>query len=149
VIEPVIWFKQTIGHACGSIGVLHSVVNGPAKFFIQPDSTFAKIRSAAIPLKIHDRAKMLYDNKEFEIAHQSVAEIGDTTAPSAAEGDRYVIPSLICLISPEGMLIYYFRLGQHFISFIKEDGRLWELEGSRVSSYPFPITLHHNMLKAT
>lgn len=28
--EPVIWFKQTIGHACGSIGLLHSLVNGPA-----------------------------------------------------------------------------------------------------------------------
>ena len=26
--EPVIWFKQTIGNACGSIGLLHSVING-------------------------------------------------------------------------------------------------------------------------
>lgn len=92
---------------------------------------------------------MLYDNKDFEVAHQSVAEIGDTSAPSAAEGDRYVIPSLICLISAKGVLIYHFRLGQHFISFIKEDGRLWELEGSRVSFYPFHIALHHNMLMTT
>ena len=33
---------------------------------------------------------MLYDNKEFEIAHQSVAELGDTAAPSASEGDRFI-----------------------------------------------------------
>jgi ubiquitin carboxyl-terminal hydrolase L3 len=39
---------------------------------------------------MHDRAKMLYDNKDFEIAHQSVAEMGDTKAPSASEGDRFV-----------------------------------------------------------
>ncbi|TGO07024.1 hypothetical protein BTUL_0345g00010 [Botrytis tulipae] len=29
--EPVIWFKQTIGHACGSIGLLHCLINGPTK----------------------------------------------------------------------------------------------------------------------
>ncbi|CBF87294.1 uncharacterized protein ANIA_11218 [Aspergillus nidulans FGSC A4] len=28
--EPVIWYKQTIGHACGLIGLLHSLFNGPA-----------------------------------------------------------------------------------------------------------------------
>jgi ubiquitin carboxyl-terminal hydrolase L3 len=39
---------------------------------------------------MHDRAKMLYDNQEFETAHQSVAELGDTEAPSASEGDRSV-----------------------------------------------------------
>ena len=54
---------------------------------------------------------MLYDSREFEDAHQSVAEMGDTAAPSAEEGDR---------------------LGQHFVAFVKGDeGKLWELEGSR------------------
>jgi len=32
--EPVIWYKQTIGNACGLIGLLHGVSNGPAKSFI-------------------------------------------------------------------------------------------------------------------
>ncbi|RDL30333.1 Ubiquitin carboxyl-terminal hydrolase [Venustampulla echinocandica] len=109
--EPVVWFKQTIGHACGSIGLLHCLINGPAKDYILPDSTLMKLREQAIPLKMDDRAKMLYDSKEFEDAHQSVAEMGDTIAPSAAEADR---------------------LPQHFVAFIKGgDGRLWELEGGR------------------
>lgn len=43
---------------------------------------------------MNDRAQMLYDNKEFEVAHQSVAEVGDTKAPSASEGDRSVFLSL-------------------------------------------------------
>lgn len=58
-----------------------------------------------------ERAQMLYDSKEFEVAHQSVAELGDTLPPDAAGGDK---------------------LGQHFVAFVKgDDGRLWELEGSR------------------
>lgn len=64
---------------------------------------------------IEDRAKHLYDSKEFETSHQSVAAMGDTTAPSAEDGDR---------------------LGQHFVAFVKgKNGHLYELEGSRVSCY--------------
>jgi ubiquitin carboxyl-terminal hydrolase L3 len=108
--EPVVWFKQTIGHACGSIGLLHCMINGPAKSYLSDGSIAARLREAAIPLRMEDRAQMLYDSEEFEVAHQAVAEVGDTAAPSAAEGDR---------------------LGQHFVAFVKEGGRLWELEGSR------------------
>ncbi|PSS03529.1 ubiquitin carboxyl-terminal hydrolase [Coniella lustricola] len=107
--EPVIWFKQTIGHACGSIGLLHSVINGPASDFILPGSHLEKIRTDAIPLKIAERAQMLYDCQPFEAAHAAVAPLGDTTA---------LDPAL--------------QNGLHFVSFVKaEDGHLWELEGSR------------------
>jgi ubiquitin carboxyl-terminal hydrolase L3 len=108
--EPVIWFKQIIGHACGSIGLVHCLLNGPAKEFIKPGSILAKLREEAIPLGMAERAQRLYDSEEFEEAHQSVAELGDTAAPSAEEGDK---------------------LGGHFVAFLKEDGKLWELEGDR------------------
>ena len=108
--EPVVWFKQTIGHACGSIGLIHCLMNGPAKNYLEKGSLVDRLREQAIPLGMEERAMMLYENKEFEEAHQSVAEMGDTRAPSAEEGDK---------------------LGQHFVAFVKEDGRLWELEGSR------------------
>jgi Ubiquitin carboxyl-terminal hydrolase, family 1 len=32
--EPVLWYRQTIGNACGLMGLLHAVSNGPAKDFI-------------------------------------------------------------------------------------------------------------------
>jgi ubiquitin carboxyl-terminal hydrolase L3 len=32
--EPVVWFKQTIRNACGLMGLLHAVSNGPARGFI-------------------------------------------------------------------------------------------------------------------
>lgn len=106
--EPVIWFKQTIGHACGSIGLLHCVINGPAVDFVKPDSDFATIRRLAIPLDMTKRAEMLYNNEPFEIAHKSVEEAGQShTSP----GDG--------------------RDGGHFVSFVKSGGKLWELEGDR------------------
>jgi ubiquitin carboxyl-terminal hydrolase L3 len=108
--EPVVWFKQTIGHACGSYGLTHLAINGPARHFVEPGSILARIREEALPLKMEERAKYLYDNKEFEEAHQSVAELGDTVAPDAEGGNE----------------------AGHFIAFIKgDDGKLWELEGSR------------------
>ncbi|PYH46453.1 ubiquitin carboxyl-terminal hydrolase [Aspergillus saccharolyticus JOP 1030-1] len=106
--EPVIWFKQTIGHACGSIGLLHSLINGPAVDFIKPGSDLAAIRSLAIPLDMNKRAKMLYNSEAFELAHKSVEQAGDS----------YVDPTCE-------------REGGHFVSFVKSGGKLWELEGSR------------------
>ena len=32
--EEVMWYKQTIGNACGLIGLLHGVTNGVAKEYI-------------------------------------------------------------------------------------------------------------------
>jgi ubiquitin carboxyl-terminal hydrolase L3 len=32
--EPVMWYKQTIGNACGLMGLLHAVSNGPTKDFV-------------------------------------------------------------------------------------------------------------------
>ncbi|KAI1136991.1 putative ubiquitin carboxyl-terminal hydrolase [Hypoxylon sp. FL0543] len=105
--EPVIWFKQTIGNACGSIGFLHCAINGPAAEYIKPGSDLDKIRRDAIPLKMKERAELLYNSVPFEEAHQSCVHLGDTV-PSSED-----------------------HLGQHFVAFVKANGRLWELEGSR------------------
>ena len=107
--EPVIWFKQTIGHACGSIGLLHSVINGPAVDFIKPGSDLATIRNLAVPLDMTKRARMLYNSEPFEHAHKSVEQAGDSAADPTGEKE-----------------------GGHFVSFVKSGGKLWELEGSRM-----------------
>ncbi|KLJ06318.1 ubiquitin thiolesterase [Blastomyces silverae] len=108
--EPVLWFQQTIGEACGSIGLIHCVLNGPAKFHLVGGSWLARIKDEAVDLGMDERAKLLYDSHELEVAHQSVAEMGDSRMPS---------------LNGEG------HTGQHFVAFVKEGGKLWELEGSR------------------
>lgn len=59
---------------------------------------------------MEERARLLYDSLELETAHQSVAEMGDTEAPGMDGAGHQ---------------------GQHFVAFVKEGGKLWELEGSR------------------
>ncbi|MCJ1432881.1 ubiquitinyl hydrolase 1 [Xylographa pallens] len=106
--EPVIWFKQTIRHSCGLIGLLHSVSNGGARQYIQKESTLDKLLKEAIPLKPAPRASVLYESEALVAAHRSAAQIGDTEAPPA-EDEKDL---------------------QHFISYVKaDDGHLWELEG--------------------
>lgn len=105
--EPVIWFQQTIGHACGLYALIHSVGNGPAKRFVNEQSLLGRLLEEARPLKPVPRADVLYNSAELEKAHMSVAFKGDSAAPMASEPNGY-----------------------HFISFVKgDDGHLYELEG--------------------
>ena len=105
--EPVMWFRQTIGHACGSIGALHAVSNGGARAFIQRNSDLDKLLDAAVSLKPKERADLLYNSAELEAAHTAAAQMGDSEAPPASDPNY-----------------------NHFIAFVRaDDGNLWELEG--------------------
>ncbi len=105
--EPVIWFKQTIGHACGLIGLLHAVSNGGAKQYVKQGSDLDNLLKEAVPMKTEARASLLYHSRALELAHHSAALKGDTAAPPAEDENEF-----------------------HFICFVKgDDGHLWELNG--------------------
>ncbi|KAI9686166.1 MAG: ubiquitinyl hydrolase 1 [Bathelium mastoideum] len=107
--EEVVWFKQTIGNACGLIGVLHAVSNGQARNHIEANTELAKLLSEAIPLDPVKRADLLSNSNAIETAHQAAAATGDTAAPSADES-----------------------IDLHFVCFVKsQKGQLWELDGRR------------------
>lgn len=107
--EDVVWYKQTIGNACGLIGLLHGVSNGQARTFIQPDSGLDKLLKDAIPLKPVQRADLLYESQALESAHQAAASGGDTAAPSADD-----------------------NVDLHYVCFVKsQNNHLWEMDGRR------------------
>jgi ubiquitin carboxyl-terminal hydrolase L3 len=126
--EEVVWYKQTIGNACGLIGLLHGVSNGTARSNIgklhvlsemvstrqltlcaASDSNLAKLLSDAIPLKPIERAGLLYDSEALESAHQAAATGGDTSAPAADD-----------------------NVDLHYVCFVKsQNNNLWELDGRR------------------
>ena len=111
--EAILWFKQTIPGACGSIGLLHCVLNGPARKYVIPGSTLDDIRTKALPLKMVERAQLLEDSQELEDAHQAAAQLGQSEVLYEELGHKS---------------------GNHFLAFVKgDDGRLWELEGSRMN----------------
>jgi len=107
--EEVVWYKQTIGNACGLIGLLHGVSNGQARDFIQPGSDLAKLVEQATPLDPSQRAQLLYDSHALEAAHQGAASGGDTSAPTAED-----------------------NVDLHYVCFVKSrTGHLWEMDGRR------------------
>ncbi|KAI9696354.1 MAG: ubiquitinyl hydrolase 1 [Bogoriella megaspora] len=107
--EEVVWYKQTIGNACGLIGVLHAVSNGEAREYIVPGSDLDKLLSEAISLEPAKRADLLATSNAIETAHQAAAQTGDTAPPSANDS-----------------------VDLHFVCFVKsQEGHLWELDGRR------------------
>lgn len=105
--QPVTWFRQTIGNACGLYALIHAVGNGESRKYVEDDSLMDRLLREAEPLRWEPRADVLYKSEELEEAHMKAAREGDTAAPPAEE-----------------------RPGYHFIAFVKgKDGHLWELEG--------------------
>jgi ubiquitin carboxyl-terminal hydrolase L3 len=126
--EPVMWYRQTIGNACGLMGLLHAISNGAAKDFVgtasvnglllqlltyahlEPQSDLAKLIHDAIPLAPTERADLLYSSEVLEHAHQNAASQGQTNAPDAED-----------------------NVDLHYVCFVKDqnNNHLWELDGRR------------------
>ena len=107
--EPVMFYHQTIGHACGLIGLLHCTTNGTAADLIQEGSDLDQLVKNTTHLKPTERAQFLHDSDMLEKTHATAAATGDTAAPPLGEDP-----------------------GHAFIAFVKgKDGHLWELEGRR------------------
>lgn len=108
--EEVVWYKQTIGNACGLIGLLHGVSNGKAREFVQPGSELDKFIQAAVPLAPRERATLIEESDALERAHAAAAAGGDTAAPSAEDD-----------------------VDLHYVCFVKSEasGNLWEMDGRR------------------
>ena len=105
--EPVIWFRQTIGNACGLYALIHAIGNGSASEFVEKGSTIDELLTEALPLKPWPRADVFYHSEALEKAHMACAVKGDSPAPAAED-----------------------KVGYHFITFVKgKDGHLYELEG--------------------
>ncbi|KAI0022341.1 putative ubiquitin carboxyl-terminal hydrolase [Xylariomycetidae sp. FL0641] len=107
--EPVVWWKQTIRNACGLMGLLHAVANGPARGFVEPDSDLDKLIKTAIPLAPRERSDLLEKTPALASAHHEAATQGQTAAPDAQDD-----------------------VDLHYVCFVKtEDNTLWELDGRR------------------
>ncbi|CAG8653663.1 8325_t:CDS:2 [Paraglomus occultum] len=104
ISSDLIFYKQTISNACGTIGLLHSLansldvsqVNGPLKSLIE------KTKDASP----EERAKILEEDDGLAEAHKSAGEAGQTRAPRPDEDVKL-----------------------HFICFSQKNGRLYELDG--------------------
>lgn len=62
--EGVVWFRQTIRNACGLMGLLHAVANGPARSFI----------GMSILFFLRDHCYCSYDARDIHHTHDDVPQ---------------------------------------------------------------------------
>nr|ACU16915.1 unknown [Glycine max] len=122
----VYFMKQTVGNACGTIGLLHALGNLTSEVKLVEGSFFDNFFKSTASLDPLQRATFLENDKEMEVAHLVAATAGDTEASDNATA--------------------------HFICFACVDDELYELDGRKsvpISHGPSsPSTLLRDAAKA-
>jgi ubiquitin carboxyl-terminal hydrolase L3 len=115
-----VWFmKQRIGNACGTVGILHSLLNaGPTVLdaSLRQDSWLAQFRTAttAIDSDAIHKAELLENDPIISTLHDTA------TSDAANATDR-------------GQLDDHDNLITHFIALVRVNGNLYECDGRKQS----------------
>ncbi|CAD6585697.1 MAG: ubiquitinyl hydrolase 1 [Cyphobasidiales sp. Tagirdzhanova-0007] len=94
--KDIMWFKQTIGNACGTMGILHAVANSPIN--LDPSSALAKIFEDCKTKTPLERATYLEQSAAVESAHSKAAQEGQTEAPAS---DNHTDLHFSCFVAAE------------------------------------------------
>ncbi|KAI0595068.1 putative ubiquitin carboxyl-terminal hydrolase [Biscogniauxia sp. FL1348] len=125
--EPVMWWRQTIRNACGLMGLLHAVANGPARGFIEPNTTLSDLLARSVPLPPRERSALLEKVPALATAHHEAASQGQTVAPDAQDDvDLHYVCFVKTLDGEQAG-----GVANSDSSNSKGAGTLWELDGRR------------------
>ncbi|KAL6903799.1 hypothetical protein ACP4OV_004612 [Aristida adscensionis] len=123
--KNVYFTKQTIGNACGTVGIIHALGNAASKIKLGEGSYFDRFYKQTADMDPIQRAAFLEEDQEMENAHSVAVTAGDTEAK-------------------DGVI-------EHYVCFSCVDGELYELDGMK--SQPLlhgpssPDTLLHDAAK--
>ncbi|KAG1959967.1 ubiquitin carboxyl-terminal hydrolase isozyme L3 isoform X1 [Pimephales promelas] len=112
VSSDVYFMKQTIGNACGTIGLIHAVANNQRHLEFEPNSPLKAFLLQSAKMSPEEKAAFLEKDESIRVTHESSAQEGQTEAPGLDE-----------------------KVDLHFIAFVNVEGNLYELDGRK----PFPI----------
>mmetsp|Transcript_33919 Transcript_33919/g.61235 ORF Transcript_33919/g.61235 Transcript_33919/m.61235 type:complete len:234 (-) Transcript_33919:288-989(-) len=122
------FLKQSIGNACGTIAVLHSIYNNLGRIQLEPGSFLDRFLKASRDLSPDARAELLAcppaDLDDLSRAHAIAAGEGDSTVPSATDD-----------------------INLHFVAFVEVDGKLWQFDGRRGAPVFHGTTSDETLLK--
>ncbi|CAK9224314.1 unnamed protein product [Sphagnum troendelagicum] len=107
VSEKVYFLKQTVGNACGTIGLLHAIGNNLSQLELAEGSYLQRFFKSTASMSPLERATFLENDTELEGAHSLAASAGDTPPDSTASVDL------------------------HFVCFVCVDGGLYEMDGRK------------------
>ena len=107
--EGVYFMRQTVENACGTIAVLHALVNlaSSGTCVFEPSSFVGRMLSQTSGLSYEGRGAWLEADAEIESAHIDSETLGQSQVHEPGEVDT------------------------HFIAFIHARGRIFELDGRR------------------
>uniref|UniRef100_A0A453P7F5 Ubiquitin carboxyl-terminal hydrolase n=1 Tax=Aegilops tauschii subsp. strangulata TaxID=200361 RepID=A0A453P7F5_AEGTS len=103
--KKVYFTKQTVGNACGTVGVIHAIGNAASDIKLVEGSYFDRFYKQTADMDPVQRAVFLEEDDEMEGAHSVAATAGDT--------DVNV------------------EVNEHFVCFSCVDGELYELDGRK------------------
>ncbi|XP_040989407.1 ubiquitin carboxyl-terminal hydrolase 3-like [Juglans microcarpa x Juglans regia] len=101
--SKVYFMKQTVGNACGTIGLLHAVGNITSEIKLLEGSFLDRFFKTTATMDPLERASFLENDREMEVAHSVAATAGETEASD--------------------------NVDTHFICFTCVNGELYELDG--------------------
>uniref|UniRef100_A0A7S0NK07 Ubiquitin carboxyl-terminal hydrolase n=1 Tax=Micromonas pusilla TaxID=38833 RepID=A0A7S0NK07_MICPS len=121
-----VWFtRQTIGNACGTIGVLHAVANTLNEYSVADDSWFGRFFAATRAMTPGERAAHLEADDSLEAAHAGAASsVASSTATPSPERE----------------------VDLHFVALVHVDGGLYELDGRRDAPFRHGDTARESFL---
>ncbi|KAM7255926.1 hypothetical protein ACFE04_011667 [Oxalis oulophora] len=103
--SKVYFMKQTVGNACGTVGLLHAVGNVTSEIKLSEGSYLDRFFTSTANMNPLERAKFLENDGEMEVAHSVAATAGETEASD--------------------------NVDTHFICFSCVEGGLYELDGRK------------------
>ncbi|XP_057315442.1 ubiquitin carboxyl-terminal hydrolase isozyme L3-like [Hydractinia symbiolongicarpus] len=112
ISKDVYFTKQTVGNACGTVGIIHSIANNLDVITLKNGCLKSFIEKSKLVSPI-EKAKLLESDEGIAQCHGDSALEGQTKAPSADE-----------------------KVNLHFIALVHKDGKLYELDGRR----DFPVS---------
>ncbi|KAK3141887.1 hypothetical protein QOZ80_4BG0339500 [Eleusine coracana subsp. coracana] len=103
--KNVYFTKQTVGNACGTVGIIHALENAASRIKLGQGSYFDRFYRQTADMDPTQRAAFLEEDQEMENAHSVAVTAGDTEAK-------------------DGVI-------EHYVCFSCVDGELYELDGGK------------------
>lgn len=107
--SSVFFMKQTVGNACGTIGLIHALANNQDKIKLKENSTLLNFIKGTEEKTSDEIAEMLETDDSFQTAHEDAGNEGQTVHDEAVPIDL------------------------HFVAIIEKEGKMWELDGRKTA----------------
>lgn len=120
--DSLFYMKQTVGNACGTIGLLHAAFNNKTALTFKENSFFDKFYKICQKKTPEEIGAALEENNDIEVEHQSIAQEGKTDGESAMDTNL------------------------HFICFVPSNGGLYELDGRKFTAVNHGATSEETFL---